>query len=711
MHGNAPVSADCGKTTAFFSEVLRRMDTQLSHVIQEKKAVEGDQAWGGLYVSESEVRHLLHSEAKNSAEGSGTSDRWYACELPSHPRFERMAQICHLNRLDQWIFLAAIAPLLDAKYARIYGYLHDNMGRSSASLYICYLLFAESLEDRITILGRLSEDAPLIRLGLLRSAGSDRGQESISIHPAIFDFLIGAQPVEIQGFPVRCAQENRSAEFHDSGQTMLPDENVVYCLGGGSPYESYRHVCQMADQQGWSLVEVDAAELKTHAPADKSASLEILFLSAALYESVVCMRRFDLLLNDGIWFQAIQRILGRASPSIQWVLTGNGLMDSYHHLSQCFPDKRLFELNSLMPTYEARRQRWLNLLPPHLIENADMLAGRLEFTLDEISQTIRAAQDSAHQGEISLDDLMTGARHRRGVPSSIRLQHVQTPFDWPDLILPEKCLMHLRQIESHMLYLEKVRREWGFARRIPKQGLSVMFCGDSGVGKTMSAAIIARSLKIDLYRVDISQVVSKYIGETEKNIAEVFDAAEFSGAALFFDEADALFSKRTEINDSHDRYANLETSFLLQKMEEFGGLTILASNLRQNIDSAFLRRIHSIVEFPFPAARERRRMWESMFPDATPLGDDIDFDWLSNNVVLSGGHLHHVILEASIQAMAENQEVCMKHIEHAVSREYEKLQKTSVTIDWPSDERRDHSNHRFADPSVADSLLTGGSRR
>lgn len=704
MFVSDPVIRKNGETIAFFSEAFRLIDTRLNQVIQEKKAQEGGQEWSGLFVSDNEVHHLLNHEPGNEGNGPEAEASWYARKLPSCPRFERMVQVCGLDELDQWMLIATVAPLLDAKYTRIYGYLHDNMGRTSASLSLFYLLFAESLNDRLGILERLSESAPLLRSGLLRSVGADHGQEAVCVNQAVFDFLIGVEPTELLGFPVRYAQSANVAGTDD-------DKDVVLCLCGGTRGEQNLLLEQQAAKQGWNCVEVDALDLKVSAVADKLASLETLFLCAALYRFTVCMSRFDVLLNDVAWAPAIQRVISRASLSLQWVLTGRELMDSHSQLGVCFPNKRLVEQRAQMPTFEARKERWLELLPDHLHESADLLAGRFEISIDEIDQTMRAASECADQRTVGLDDVFLGVRHRRGVPPSLRIQHMQTVYDWPDLILTEKCHQHLRQIEAHMLYLDKVRREWGFARRVPKQGLSVMFCGDSGVGKTMSAAIIAKSLKIDMYRVDISQVVSKYIGETEKNLAEVFDAAEFTGAALFFDEADALFSKRTDVGDSHDRYANLETSYLLQKMEEFGGLTILATNMRQNIDTAFLRRIHSIVEFPFPAVAERRKMWKSMFPAATPLGDDVDFDWLARNVVLSGGHLHHVVLEAAIQAAAENQPVCMRHVEHAVSREYEKLQKTCATIDWPSKAFNAQQNHHFEDTSGTKPLvMTGGGR-
>jgi SpoVK/Ycf46/Vps4 family AAA+-type ATPase len=205
--------------------------------------------------------------------------------------------------------------------------------------------------------------------------------------------------------------------------------------------------------------------------------------------------------------------------------------------------------------------------------------------------------------------------------------------------------------------------------------MAAMFCGSSGTGKTMAAGILARTLDLDLYRIDLSAVVSKYIGETEKNLARIFDAAEAANAILFFDEADALFGKRSEVKDSHDRHANVEVSYLLQRMESYDGIAILATNLRNNLDVAFSRRLQMIVEFPIPSVADRERIWRRLFTERVPQAPDVDLAYLAKQFGLAGGNVKNCAVAAALAAAAEGRPVEMRHLMQAIAREYEKIGK------------------------------------
>jgi ATPase family associated with various cellular activities (AAA) len=253
-------------------------------------------------------------------------------------------------------------------------------------------------------------------------------------------------------------------------------------------------------------------------------------------------------------------------------------------------------------------------------------------------------------------------------------QRVDALAGWNDLVLPESQCHILHEIALHVRYRFTVHEQWGFCRQSTRGlGISTLFSGPSGTGKTMAAEVLANELRLDLYRIDLSQVVSKYIGETEKNLARVFEAAEGGGAILLFDEADALFGKRSEVKDSHDRYANIEVSYLLQRMESYHGLAILTTNMKSALDPAFLRRIRFVVQFPFPDTSSRAEIWKRIFPKETPTAK-VDFVKLAQ-LNVSGGTIRNIALRAAFLAADAAEPVRMNHLLVAAHSEYAKIER------------------------------------
>jgi SpoVK/Ycf46/Vps4 family AAA+-type ATPase len=264
-------------------------------------------------------------------------------------------------------------------------------------------------------------------------------------------------------------------------------------------------------------------------------------------------------------------------------------------------------------------------------------------------------------------------RHARRSLEKIA-QRLEPRGTWDDLVLPEQQIQTLRQIVVHVRQKATVNEDWGFALKYARGlGLSVLFSGASGTGKTMAAEIMAVELDLDLYRIDLASVISKYIGETEKNLRTVFDAAEESSAILLFDEADALFGKRSEVRDSHDRYANLEVSYLLQRVESYRGIAILTTNMQHALDSAFMRRFRFIVQFPFPDADSRARIWERIFPATAPL-DSVKCERLAQ-LNISGGVIRNIAVHAAFMAAEKQQAIGMRHLFAAAQIEYAKMAK------------------------------------
>jgi SpoVK/Ycf46/Vps4 family AAA+-type ATPase len=272
-----------------------------------------------------------------------------------------------------------------------------------------------------------------------------------------------------------------------------------------------------------------------------------------------------------------------------------------------------------------------------------------------------------------LTDLTTACRQQPNQKLGDLAIKIEPRAGWDELILPQDKIVHLREICSHFRYRYRVLCEWGYGKKLSYgKGLSAIFSGPSGTGKTMAAEVLARELDVDLYKVDLSGVVSKYLGETEKNLRRIFDEAEASNAILFFDEADALFGKRTKVADAHDRYANVETSYLLQKMEEYEGVVILATNLSENMDDAFTRRIRFIVEFPFPDEANRLRIWKTHLAGGAREGE-LDLGALAREFNLSGGHIRNIAVAAAFSAASEGSTIRLQHILHGTRREFEKL--------------------------------------
>nr|WP_263384931.1 ATP-binding protein [Granulicella arctica] len=339
-----------------------------------------------------------------------------------------------------------------------------------------------------------------------------------------------------------------------------------------------------------------------------------------------------------------------------------------------------FVVEVAKPTTAEQFQAWKTALEGHgeaeqIEATAAALAGQFRLNLHDLSTVAQAALQSP-DGDADLNKrLWEGSRELTRPRLDMLAQRLDTKAQWADLVLPAEQMRLMRQIAAQVRERYKVYEQWGFSQRMNRGfGISALFAGESGTGKTMAAEVIANDLGLNLYRIDLSAVVSKYIGETEKNLRRLFDAAEQGGAILFFDEADALFGKRSEVKDSHDRYANIEINYLLQRMESFSGLAILATNMKTALDPAFLRRLRFIVNFPFPGLSERQRIWEQALPKDTP-ADDLDYARLAR-LSISGGNIHSIALNAAFAAAQNAGKVTMPVALAAARTEMRKLDKS-----------------------------------
>jgi hypothetical protein len=335
----------------------------------------------------------------------------------------------------------------------------------------------------------------------------------------------------------------------------------------------------------------------------------------------------------------------------------------------------LVQLDVDLPTAGEQEQLWRRAFEPAGLNGAlDQVAAQFDLAREEIAAAGLEARAREAGGDPAGDALWDACRAQARPRLDDLAERIEPAAGWDDLVVSETERRTLRELVLHVRHRILVHERWGFAEKSRRGlGISALFVGPSGTGKTMAAEVLARELRLDLYRIDLSAVVSKYIGETEKNLRRVFDAAEQGGSILLFDEADALFGKRSEVKDSHDRYANIEVGYLLQRMESYRGLAILTTNMKSALDPAFLRRIRFVVQFPRPDAAARREIWRRIFPRPTPT-DGLDVEALAR-LDVTGGAIRNIALRAAFLAADADAPVRMAHLADAARSECAKLER------------------------------------
>lgn len=327
------------------------------------------------------------------------------------------------------------------------------------------------------------------------------------------------------------------------------------------------------------------------------------------------------------------------------------------------------------PRPPEQQEAWKQSLGDVLPQSPPLLAGQFDLNVSTIRQIVnRVSRRYDNNGGMTHERVWNACLAGAGTGVDRLAQRIEPMASWEDIVLPKEARDLLQQVTGQVRQRGKVYDEWGFRKKMNRGlGINALFAGDSGTGKTMAAEVIANDLGLNLYRIDLSSVVSKYIGETEKNLRRLFDAAEDGGSVLFFDEADALFGKRSEVKDSHDRYANIEINYLLQRMEAYNGLAILATNMKSALDNAFMRRLRFIVNFPFPGKKERKRIFQKAFPAGVPL-DTLDYDFLSR-LSLTGGSISNIAINAAFLAASQGKSVSMTMVLEAARTEFRKMER------------------------------------
>jgi hypothetical protein len=695
------------------SELLLRDLALIDHLVSQAVSrlrthnPRSPEEFQGLYVSDVEADAILSGRypigpgfpASPRPDVDGSFAVGSADVAVQSPRLRALVERAGLSGFDVAALLLALAPELDLKYERLFGYLHDDITRRRPSVDLALNLLCPTAEAKLAARWRFAAEAPLLRFRLLRLAADPTDHEppllrrAVIVEERVLCFLLGDdEPDErlrpwTRHIPVSAAVDapllpadllsrlSRAVERDHAGGGPL-----IYLQG---PYGVGKRTVATAlcREAGLGLLVIDGALLPARELLGFEQLVRLALREASLLGAALYWAGFDALLADERRAEREALLTLLAAWRGPGFLAGEAAWEPAGDLAG-LPFARV-ELP--LPSAAERARLWERTLGAGVQaigqDEVRQIAGAFRLSGGQIRDAaataarLAQARDTARPA-LTADDLAAACRAHSNQRLANLARRVSPRRRWDDLVLPDDRVAQLRELCDAARQRARVYDDWGFARRLSLgKGLSALFAGPPGTGKTLAAEIIAGALGLELYTIDLATVVSKYIGETEKNLSRIFDEAEMSNAVLFFDEADALFGRRSEVKDAHDRYANLEIAYLLQRLEAYEGLVILASNLRKNIDEAFVRRLRFIVEFPFPAEAERRRIWEGVWPVETPRDPALDPTALARRFELAGGSISNIALAAAYLAAANGQIVTMEHLLHATRREYQKLGK------------------------------------
>ena len=605
------------------------------------------------------------------------TEREAAAAVEPMPALLLLAQRLGLSPFERDTLLLCTAMEFDPGIASLCARIHGNPSRNYPTFSLALSAFDEPGWDAV------SAQRPLryARLIEVASAGAPLTSSALRADERIVNFLKGLnivddrlasllEPVAVWDDAALAGSQQVAAEsVLERLRTAAAQSSVpVVQLAGidiGSKLTVAQQVCKTLNRKLYRLtiesLPSDPAEVETLARLWQRESVLLpvaLFLDAenlegAQNDASAALRRF-LSQEIGVVFVSV-----RETP-----IRLNGAS---------------FAIDVEKPTAEEQCSAWVGLIKDTVTESeatgiARALAGQFDLNLSDIRGVVAAALTFTPPDGQLQNALWDACRDLTRPSLDMLAQRLEPKATWDDLVLPDEQMRIMRQIAGQVRERHKVYGEWGFGQKMNRGfGISALFAGESGTGKTMAAEVIANDLRLNLYRIDLSAVVSKYIGETEKNLRKLFDAAEQGGAILFFDEADALFGKRSEVKDSHDRYANIEINYLLQRMESFSGLAILATNMKSSLDQAFMRRLRFIVNFPFPGLKERSLIWQKALPPKMPR-EALDYERLAR-LNISGGNIHSIALNAAFMAAQSGAALTMPTMLAAARSELKKLEK------------------------------------
>ncbi len=655
----------------------------------------------GIVASPDELRPTLEAIQKGAPDKP--SEGWAAIDPKKRAAIlPTLRRIFNLADEEAELLLVAMGPELDSRFRRVYGFLQDNMTREKAHVGFAFDILYATSQHKHEARRWIGSDATLRYFHLLQLGGNtgdatlareltvpERVVRAALGEVGIDDLLTGIARLDKSDVPlssVQNAPDNignlldllKKAGVHEKITLGAPPRPVVAIRG--PEHSGKKHIARaLMHELGKPLVIVDFARLpKTNIDLPRIlriAARDALLIGAALY-----IDHADVFADPEALAEPPRPLLDLLPRFPDLVFLG-----STRRLHQLDQHREVLRTTCDLPSPAQRKDLWTKVTP------ADIQLGK-DVDLDELSRKysigagaieagMREAANAARMregkgAEVRFNDLLDGARNQLVHKLGSIAERVTKTYRWEDLILPDDVIESLKEMVGFAKFRSTVYDKWGFlSKHAYGRGVSSLFWGPPGTGKTMVAGIMARELDMEIFRVDLSRVVSKWIGETEKNLAKVFDEATASQAILLFDEADSLFAKRTEVKSSNDRYANLEVSFLLQRMEQYDGVSILTTNFEDTIDEAFKRRLQFRIEFPFPDIEDRQRLWKVMVPKTVPLAPDIDWFRLAKRFDLAGGNIRNAVARAAFYAAEAGTPVDQVMLEKAGTRESEETGK------------------------------------
>ncbi len=651
------------------------VETRVRELVAQRRAGDPapDDPFRGLYVSEETVEQLLateqpavgplDSEARTVLDAQADEAEASGAEL----RLRRLARTAGLTGFDVELLMIALLPDLDSRFERLYGYLNDDVTRRRASVGLALQLAGESAMTSAAR-SRLETSRPLLRRGLVIVEDADRPflTRGLRVPDRVGAHLLGDDAPsaglvglidDVAPYPAPVAEQ--------LGRALAAGVRLVHLrervVGTGSAVGVA--ALQVA---GMGALTLDLGRFGGAAVGEATALAELAIREALLQGAGLVAGPVEVLAEAGA--EPLHRLTAGDVPVL---LVGSSTWDpQWSTESPLLADAPVLGGRERLALWEHE----LGAHDPGL--DPASLAVHLALGPGQVRKAVRAAEASARMsgGPVSADDLRRGVRAQNAAGLERLARRIEPEVTWDDLVLAPTVLRGLKEVAARARHRDTVLTDWRMRRGGGRgHGVTALFAGDSGTGKTMSAEVIASDLGLDLYTVNLATVVDKYIGETEKNLERIFAEAGGVNAVLFFDEADAIFGKRSDVRDAHDRYANIESAYLLQRLETFDGLAVLATNLRANIDDAFTRRLDSIIDFPEPTVELRVSLWKRCLAPPLPLGDDIDYQFLAASFEFAGGNIRSASTTAAYLAAAEGVAVGMRQLVAAVEQEYRKL--------------------------------------